>query len=101
MQQMRGGISLKLKELRTSLVNFAALIELELDFAEEDVEFADRQKLNITLNNLLSEINTLIQSFAFGNAIKNGIKVAIVGRPNAGKSSWINALMNDEVAIVF
>jgi tRNA modification GTPase len=100
MQQMRGGISLKLKELRTSLVNFAALIELELDFAEEDVEFADRQKLNITLNNLLSEINTLIQSFAFGNAIKNGIKVAIVGRPNAGKSSWINALMNDEVAIV-
>lgn len=100
MQQMRGGISEKLKELRTSLINFSALIELELDFAEEDVEFANRTKLKETLHHLLNEINTLVQSFTYGNAIKNGIKVAIVGRPNAGKSSWINAFMNDEVAIV-
>lgn len=100
MQQMRGGISKKLKSLRTALIDFAALIELELDFAEEDVEFADRSKLKNTLYELLTELNHLIQSFAYGNAIKNGIKVAIVGRPNAGKSSWINALMNDEVAIV-
>jgi tRNA modification GTPase len=100
MKQMRGGISKKLKSLRTALIDFAALIELELDFAEEDVEFADRTKLKNTLFELLSELNNLIQSFAYGNAIKNGIKVAIVGKPNAGKSSWINALMNDEVAIV-
>ena len=100
MQQMRGGISSKLKELRTSLIDFAALIELELDFGEEDVEFADRTQLNELLHQIQTEIAILSSSFQFGNAIKNGIKVAIVGRPNAGKSSWINALMQEEIAIV-
>lgn len=100
MQQMRGGISSKLKELRTALVDFTALIELELDFGEEDVEFADRTKLNELLHQIQTEITSLLSSFQYGNAIKNGIKVAIVGRPNAGKSSWINALMQEEIAIV-
>lgn len=100
MQQMRGGISKKLKALRTSLVEFAALIELELDFAEEDVEFADRTKFNNLLHQILLEIQVLSSSFKYGNAIKKGIKLAIIGQPNAGKSSWINALMNDDIAIV-
>jgi len=99
-QQMRGGISFKLKELRTSLVDFTALIELELDFGEEEVEFADRTKLNELLQQINIEIDSLIASFKYGNAIKNGIKVAIVGKPNAGKSSWINALMQEDIAIV-
>lgn len=100
MQQMRGGISSKLKELRTALVDFTALIELELDFGEEDVEFADRSQLNQLLIQIQNEIAVLSSTFQYGNAIKNGIKVAIVGRPNAGKSSWINALMEEEIAIV-
>lgn len=100
MQQMRGGISQKLKELRTALIEFAALIELELDFGEEDVEFADRSKLHTLLHQIVSELNTLIQSFQYGNAIKNGIQVAIVGKPNAGKSTLLNALLREERAIV-
>ncbi len=100
MQQMRGGISSKLKELRTSLIDFAALIELELDFGEEDVEFADRKQLNILLHQIQLEIEVLLQSFQFGNAIKNGIPVAIIGKPNAGKSTLLNALLNEERAIV-
>lgn len=100
LDNLRGGISSKLKELRQSLIDFTALIELELDFGEEDVEFADRKKLNILLNKLLEEINQLIQSFKYGNALKNGVRVAIAGRPNAGKSSWINALAEDDIAIV-
>ncbi|HUM52293.1 MAG TPA: tRNA uridine-5-carboxymethylaminomethyl(34) synthesis GTPase MnmE [Chitinophagales bacterium] len=100
MQQMRGGISSKLKELRTSLIDFAALIELELDFGEEDVEFADRKQLNNLLHQIQLEIEVLLQSFQFGNAIKNGIPVAIIGKPNAGKSTLLNALLNEERAIV-
>lgn len=100
MQQMRGGISAKLKELRNSLIEFTALLELELDFGEEDVEFADRTKLNELLLHLQTEITSLLSTFQYGNAIKNGIRVAIVGRPNAGKSSWINALMQEKIAIV-
>lgn len=100
MQQMRGGISKKLKNLRSSLIEFASLMELELDFGEEDVEFADRTKFKNLLHQILKEIHTLSSSFKVGNAIKNGIKLAIIGRPNAGKSSWINALMNDDIAIV-
>ncbi len=99
-QQMRGGISSKLKELRTSLIDFTALIELELDFGEEDVEFADRTKLNELLHQIQQEIATLLNSFQYGNAIKNGIPVAIVGNPNAGKSTLLNALLEEERAIV-
>jgi len=100
MQQMRGGISKKLKTLRASLIEFAALIELELDFSEEDIEFADRTKFKNLLHQILQEVHLLAASFKVGNAIKKGIKLAIIGRPNAGKSSWINALMNDDIAIV-
>ena len=100
MQQMRGGFSDKIKILRTNLVNFASLIELELDFSEEDVEFANRTELK----NLITTINTVIQklvnSFEIGNVIKNGIPVAIVGRPNAGKSTLLNVLLEDDRAIV-
>jgi tRNA modification GTPase len=100
MNQMRGGISSKLSELRTALVDFTALIELELDFGEEDVEFADRTKLNELLHQIQHEIAVLLQSFSYGNAIKNGIPVAIVGKPNAGKSTLLNALLQEERAIV-
>ncbi|CAF3412843.1 unnamed protein product, partial [Rotaria sp. Silwood2] len=100
MQQMRGGISSKLKELRTALIDFTALIELELDFGEEDVEFADRTKLNELLHQIQQEIAGLSNSFQLGNAIKNGIPVAIVGNPNAGKSTLLNALLEEERAIV-
>ncbi len=100
MQQMRGGISHKLKELRADLVDFTALIELELDFGEEDVEFADRTKLFELLHHIQEEIRQLQQSFRYGNAIKNGIPVAIIGMPNAGKSTLLNALLNEERAIV-
>ncbi len=100
MQQMRGGFSSKIKVLREKLVDFASLIELELDFSEEDVEFANRddlKKLVLTINNV---IDNLVQSFELGNVIKNGIPVAIVGRPNAGKSTLLNVLLEDERAIV-
>lgn len=100
LKQLRGGFSSELKLLRDELIHFAALIELELDFAEEDVEFADRSKFKELIQNLKSKIQNLIQSFSLGNAIKNGVSVAIIGKPNAGKSTLLNALLNEERAIV-
>ena len=98
--QMRGGYSSKIKELRAQLLEFASLIELELDFSQEDVEFADRGKLNNLLFRLKDEIEDLIHSFSTGNVLKHGIPVAIVGKPNSGKSTLLNALLNEEKAIV-
>jgi len=99
-QQMRGGISDRLSELRAQLVDFASLIELELDFSEEDVAFADRAALEKLLDNIQETLKSLIDSFALGNAMKNGVPVAIAGKPNAGKSSLLNALLQEEKAIV-
>jgi tRNA modification GTPase len=100
MQQMRGGFSNEIAQLRGELLNFASLIELELDFAEEDVEFADRSQFYELLNRIELVLKRLIDSFAIGNVIKNGIPVAIVGEPNVGKSTLLNALLNEERAIV-
>lgn len=100
MQQMRGGFSNEIAKLREELLNFASLIELELDFAEEDVEFADRTQFSELLNRIEFVLKRLIDSFAVGNVIKNGIPVAIVGEPNVGKSTLLNALLNEERAIV-
>ncbi|WP_435139052.1 tRNA uridine-5-carboxymethylaminomethyl(34) synthesis GTPase MnmE [Formosa sp. A9] len=100
MQQMRGGFSSEIAKLREELLNFASLIELELDFAEEDVDFADRTQFRELISRITFVLKRLIDSFAVGNVIKNGIPVAIVGEPNVGKSTLLNALLNEERAIV-
>ena len=99
-QHMRGGITNELKDLRAKLLDFAALIELELDFSGEDVEFADRTKFKELVATISSVLKKLIDSFSFGNAMKNGIPVAIIGEPNVGKSTLLNSLFNEEKAIV-
>ncbi|MGJ8759367.1 MAG: tRNA uridine-5-carboxymethylaminomethyl(34) synthesis GTPase MnmE [Polaribacter sp.] len=99
-QQMRGGITNELKDLRVQLLDFAALIELELDFSGEDVEFADRTKFKELVAKITFVLKRLIDSFSFGNAMKNGIPVAIIGEPNVGKSTLLNTLLNEEKAIV-
>ena len=98
--QMRGGFSKEIDGLRERLIHFASLLELELDFSEEDVEFANRTQLLNLLNEILKVVVQLRDSFQLGNAIKNGVPVAIVGAPNAGKSTLLNALLNEERAIV-
>lgn len=100
MNQMRGGFSEQIRLLREELIHFASMIELELDFGEEDVEFADRDDLKALIDNLLKAINGLIESFDLGNVIKNGVPTVIAGKPNAGKSTLLNALLNEERAIV-
>ncbi len=100
MQQMRGGYSTKLQNLRDQLLEMTSLLELELDFSEEDVEFADREKLIRLAEDIQSEIAHLTHSFRLGNAIKNGVPVAIIGAPNVGKSTLLNALLNEDKAIV-
>jgi len=100
LNQMRGGFSEQIKQLRQELIHFASMIELELDFGEEDVEFADRSDLKNLVDKLLSVIKILANSFDLGNVIKNGVPTVIAGKPNAGKSTLLNALLNEEKAIV-
>ena len=100
MNQLRGGFSTLLQEIRKKLIKFASLIELENDFGEEDVEFADRENLKSLVTNILETITELKGSFNYGNALKDGIPVAIVGHPNAGKSTLLNVLLNEDKAIV-
>lgn len=100
MDQLRGGISRELQALRSRLLDFTSLLELELDFAEEDVEFADRAQFDVLLAELLERIATLIRSFSLGNALKEGVPTAIIGKPNAGKSTLLNQLLQDNRAIV-
>jgi tRNA modification GTPase len=99
-RQMRGHFSRRIQQLRAQLLDFASLIELELDFSEEDVEFANREKLLQLLDTMNMELSQLIKSFSLGNVLKNGIPVAIIGKPNVGKSTLINAIFNEEKALV-
>ncbi|MBW0176831.1 tRNA uridine-5-carboxymethylaminomethyl(34) synthesis GTPase MnmE [Sediminibacterium sp.] len=100
LHNMRGGFSSDLKQLREQLIRFSAMIELELDFSQEDVEFADRTALKQLIDELDGSIHQLIRSFSLGNVIRNGVQVAIIGKPNAGKSTLLNALLNENRAIV-
>lgn len=100
LKQLRGGFSTELKDLREQLIHFASLVELELDFAEEDVEFADRTELKALVTSVLAYVKRLAESFELGNAIKTGVPVAIVGAPNTGKSTLLNQLLGDDRAIV-
>ena len=100
LKNMRGGFSNVLQELREELIKFSSLIELELDFSEEDVEFADRHKFSLLIKNIEVTVSKLLESFKLGNVIKHGVSVAIVGKPNAGKSTLLNTLLNENRAIV-
>ncbi len=100
MHTIRGGFSENLSALRERLIRFSALIELELDFSQEDVEFADRKQFYELIDELSQSTNQLVNSFSLGNVIKNGVSVAIIGKPNAGKSTLLNSLLNENRAIV-